>query len=57
MCIFKQYLWNVSYLFSKTNCASVFIVAVRETAEDFKKALRNKYDVVFLSSSFTEKIV
>lgn len=56
MCIFKQYSWNVCYLFCKTsNCASVFIVAVRETAEDFKKALKNKYDLLFFSSLFTEK--
>lgn len=60
MCIFKQYSWNVCYIyiFSKTsNCESVFFIAIRETAEDFKKALRNKYDVVFIFSSFTEKLV
>lgn len=57
MCIFKQYSWNVCFLFSNTsNCASVFIVAVRETAEDFKKALRNKYDVVFFSLIIDRKI-
>lgn len=56
MGIFKQYSWKVCHHFSKTSiCASLFIEAVRETAEDFKKALRNKYDVGFFPSSFTQK--